>query len=210
MLLGENEEGGSVARGVVWYFPAVHPEDQGAFDYQMKVSDTGAFNFEACFVKDITMKRPVADEETVEKAATRLTRKKHWAEALPTDVATPIRRASGFWWVALPSDYLDALREDTHSFRIRVGNSTIDIKPMLTAHEELAALGEEEEAKLWEFVEVDIEETHEMCIVGDETHILSRLSDWQRIEELLSREASVCVWRGSIFTEDELESEGVA
>ena len=179
-----------MARGVVWYFPEVHPEDRGAFDYQMKVSDTGAFNFEACFVKDITMKRPVVDEETVEKAATRLARKKRWPEALPTGVATPIRRGLGFWWVALPSVYLDQLREDTHSFRIRVGNSTVDIKPMLTAHEELAAFGEEEVAKLWEFVEVDIEETYEMCIVGGKMYILSKLSDWRRIEELLNREAS--------------------
>jgi hypothetical protein len=159
------------------------------------------------------MKRPVVDEETVEKAATRLARKKRWPEALPTDVATPIRRALGFWWVPLPSDYLDQLREDTLSFRIRVGNSTIDIKPMLTAHEELAALGEEEEAaaaaKLWKSVEVDVEETHEMCIVGGKMHILSRLSDWGRIEELLSREASMRTQRGFIFTEDELESEGV-
>jgi hypothetical protein len=49
---------------------------------------------------------------------------------------------------------------------------------MLTAHEELAAFGEEEVAKLWEFVEVDIEETYEMCIVGGKMHILSKLSDW--------------------------------
>jgi hypothetical protein len=57
-------------------------------------------------------------------------------------------------------------------------------------------------------VEVDIEETYEMCMVDGKTHVLSKRSDWGRIEELLSREASMRC--GSIFTEDELESEGVA
>ena len=171
---------------VVWHFPFVDgAQVLGTWNWLLKQSKTGPYVLEGCLLRDLTMKRVVSSEELADMAYARLRRQQGWQEALSKNTI-PWSKKRGLWWLPLPSGYLDSLREDTHSFRVRSGGSAIDIKPILVAWADLVEiLGEEEAAKAYTAYEREYEEVDEVCIVGDTIHFLSRLEDLSRIAKLL-------------------------
>ena len=171
----------------------------------LKQSSTGPFSHVVCILFDRTMRRPVTSRKEADKVSTRLTRAQGWPAALPHGTVGFYTKG-GIFSIAMPCLALEDLRPDTHSFRVRVGSSSVDVRPLFTVPlAELEALVGEEDAKgIMELQDLDCEAFSEMCIVGDTLHVLSRLDNLGEIAALLDTPGH------RLTLVEEREGEGVA